>query len=127
MRPPRMGTHRWMLFIGLVAVIMTAVVWQKLRIAWKAYCREQVEYRDHLALSWRSTNTGLAKLVAEDTQLANDMSASDKDRRFGRYLMKSHRRGAKYLATVADYHAQMTEKWKNATNSLRCGIPSYRG
>ena len=36
----------------------------------------------------------------------------------GVIFMKSHQRGAKYLATVADYHMQMTEKWKNATNSV---------
>ena len=59
MRPPRMRTRRWMVLIGFIAVILSAAVWQQRRIAWKAYCREKVEYHTHLAqYQQRTRETG---------------------------------------------------------------------
>jgi hypothetical protein len=118
MRLPRMGTRTWMLVVGVVPVVMSAVVWQKRCVAWRGYCTGKVGYHARLARSWRNLSEGHAREAETAMELADDAGASEKRRRWLRYVAKSNRRGAKYLGTVAEYHVQMSEKWTDAANSL---------
>jgi uncharacterized protein YndB with AHSA1/START domain len=94
------------------------MVWSKRRAEWRAYCQQKVEYHERLAMSWHHHSDGHARTVEEETLVAADTSATEKRRRFARYLLKSHGRGAKYLGTVAKYHDQMSAKWSEAASSL---------
>jgi hypothetical protein len=117
-RPPRMTVRRWSRLVGVLAAIMAGMVWQTRGIAWRAYCKEKVEYHTHLANSWRKVSEGHARHAEDAAKSADDLGETDKKRRWLRSVAKSQRRGAKYIGTVADYHMQMTQKWSNAANSL---------
>jgi len=107
-----------MLLVGVFAVVLSTVVWQKRRTTWTAYCRDKVEYHKRLASSWRNVSEGHARHAEEAMVVAGDGGASERKRRWARYVEKSQRRGAKYLGTVAEYHAQMRDKWNVAAKSL---------
>jgi hypothetical protein len=81
-----------MLLIGVFAIAMSAAVWQKRRVAWKAFCREKFEYHARLGMSWHNVSEGLAREAVNAMRLAEDSGATEKKRRFARYVARSNQR-----------------------------------
>jgi hypothetical protein len=118
MRLPRMTVRRWMVLIGLCAVIMAATVYQRRRESWKAYCLDRQRYNARWEAEYRRISVGLAQDAVEYTKKLEAQDLPEAKRKRLRYLVKQRSRSTKSTAELSEFYRRMRVKWEHGVSNL---------
>jgi hypothetical protein len=118
MRLPRMSVRRWMVLIGLSAVVMAAMVYQRRRESWKAYCLDRQRYHARWEAEYRDTSVRLGQDATEYARSLEAQNLPEARRKRLRYLVKTRLRSTKGTAELSEFHGRMRAKWEHGASNL---------